>query len=218
MNCAQKVALMKRETKARGRADRGDRMTHLAGQEPQDASDDRRRAQARAAAARLGAPDDRLAAVPLRRLLGVATLTALQAAHIAAAVLGSLDGDDGPYGAFDASDVLIDADGRVQLAERDGEFVPGTARAAGELLGELARNGDRPAAHRRPEDTAMLVALRRCAGELARGNIAAPLAKLYRELEASGANRERLAGELAALVAVPLVRIGAAPQSNRPSP
>jgi hypothetical protein len=193
-------------------------MTHLVGQEPHDASDDRRRAQVRAAAPRPGAPADRSAAVSLRRLLGVATLTALQAAHIAAAVLGSLDSDEGPYGAFDAGDVLIEVDGRVRLAPRDGEFTPGTARAAGELVGKLARNSDRPAAYRRPEDTEMLAALRRCAGELERGNIAAPLAELHQELQATGADPERLAGELAALVAVPFVRVGVTPQPNRPSP
>jgi hypothetical protein len=142
----------------------------------------------------------------------LATLTPPQATHIAVEVLGSLGSlqdESGSYGAFNAEDVLIGADGTLRLAERNGDFTPGTASAAAVLVDQLARNADRPAAHRRPQNAALLAALARCAAELPDGDLAAPLAELRRELNATRADRDHLKRELAALVGVPLVRVGA---------
>src|SRR5919201_3163688 len=93
---------------------------------------------------------------------------------------------------------------------------PSRATAAAELVDQLARNADRPAAHRRPENAALLTALTRCAAQLSGGDLEASLAELRRELDATGADRGQLTGELAALVAVPLVRAGAEPTAAEP--
>jgi hypothetical protein len=151
----------------------------------------------------------RTAAVPLRRLLGLATLTPAQAVHIAVEMLTALQPESESYGAFDTDDVLVDEDGSIRLVEH--EFTPGTASAAGEVAQRLAGNADRPAAHRRPAYATLLSALKQAAADLSRGDLAAPLAELRRELEASGVDRARLQHELAALVSVPLVRVGAEP-------
>lgn len=126
-------------------------------------------------------------------------------------MLASLQDESGSYGAFDADDVLIGEAGTLRLAERDGDFTPGTASAAAELLNLLARNANRPAAHRRPQNAALLAALGRCTIQLSDGDLDGSLAELRRELEATGADRDQLTRELAALVAVPLVRVGAEP-------
>lgn len=155
-------------------------------------------------------------AVPLRRLLGLATLTPPQATHVAVEVLGSLQDESGSYGAFDADDVLIGADGTLRLAERNGDFTPGTAGATARLIDQLARNADRPAAHRRPQNAGLLAALTRCAAELPGGDLETPLAELRRELDATRVDREHLRRELVALVGVPLVRAGADPGAAPP--
>lgn len=162
-----------------------------------------------------GRAGSRTAAVPLRRLLGLATLTAPQAAHIAIEVLAGLQDDSGSYGAFDAEDVLVGDDGTIRLADRDRPFTPGTASAASELVHQLARNADRPAAHRRPENAELLAAMARCSTQLTGGDLDSPRDELRRELDATGANRTQLARELAALVAVPLVRVGAEPGAEQ---
>jgi hypothetical protein len=153
----------------------------------------------------------RSAAVPLRRLLGLATLTPAQAAHVAVLVLGSLDADQPGYGPFDAGDVLVDEDGSVRLVDRDTAVQPGTARAASALVDQLARNADRPAAHRRPANASLLAALASCATQLLDGDLEAPRIQLAQALETAGVDRAVLSRELAALVAVPLIRVGAEP-------
>lgn len=145
----------------------------------------------------------------MRRLLGIATLTPAQAAHVMVEVLALLQPESESYGAFDADDVLIDEDGSIRIAPHG--FTPGTAAAAAELAGRLARNADRPAARNRPAQAALLTVLAQCAQNLATGDLAGALTELRRELEAMGADDARLRGELAALVAVPLVRVGAEP-------
>jgi hypothetical protein len=161
-------------------------------------------------------PVRRAAAVSLRRLLGLATLTPPQAAHIAVEVLTALQPESASYGAFDTDGVLIDEDGAIRLVEHD--FTPGTAAAAGQVVGQLAHNADRPAARRRPAYSSLLTALKQAAVDLAAGDLVAPLAELRRELEAAGADPERLGHELAALVAVPLVRVGAEPTTPPTGP
>jgi hypothetical protein len=191
-------------------------MTHAVGQPVPDAPPDGQRTPVQQPPPNPAEPGNRPAAVPLRRLLGLATLTPPQATHIAVDVLASLQDESGSYGAFDADDVLIGGDGTLRLAERNGDFTPGTATAAAELVDQLARNADRPAAHRRPENAALLTALTRCAAQLSGGDLEASLAELRRELDATGADRGQLTGELAALVAVPLVRAGAEPTAAEP--
>lgn len=124
-------------------------------------------------------------------------------------VLTLLEPESESYGAFNADDVLVDENGSIRIATHP--FTPGTATAAAELARRLARNADRPAARNRPVQAALLTALAQCAAGLAAGDLAAPLTELRRELDAAGADRERLTGELAALVAVPLVRVAAEP-------
>ncbi len=152
-----------------------------------------------------GDTESSTAAVALRRLLRLATLTPAQAAHVAVEALGSCDGDSG-CGDLDADDVEVGQDGTVRLAGAvtDREAAVGKSCRVAE---QLARNAERPAAHRRAEDAAVLAALARCATEPM--TVAAVLAELRPALAATGADRDQLRGELAALVAVPLVRAGA---------
>lgn len=190
-------------------------MTHTVGQSRQGAGPNGHRTSAQQPPGEIRQQRSS-GSVPLRRLLGLATLTPPQAAHIAVDVLTSLQPESENYGAFDAQDVLIDGDGAIRLVPRT--FTPGTATAAGELVRQLARNADRPAARKRPAQAALLTALDQCAAGLAAGDLAAPLTELRRELEATGIDRERLIDELAALVAVPLIRVGAEPGAQPGTP
>jgi hypothetical protein len=144
--------------------------------------------------------------VPLRRLLGLATLTPAQAAYVADEVLNALASRPG-YGPLDASDVIINPDGAVRLAPRDRASTADAGPAAAALLEEIAHNADRPAAHRRPAGSALLAAVTRGAAQLAAGDDLRPAAELREAMDAAGATRAELAGQLAALVAVPLVRV-----------
>lgn len=128
-------------------------------------------------------------AIPLGRLLGVVTLTPAQAAHLGRRILELPDGD-----------LVVGRDGSLQ-------HVHGTARTidgqSGVLLAELARNADRPAARRRPEQAAVLAAVQRSADLLDANGVDAARRELVRTLDRIGdPDGVAVQRELAALVAV----------------
>ena len=128
-------------------------------------------------------------AIPLGRLLGVVTLTPAQAAHLGRRILELPDGD-----------LVVGRDGSLR-------HVDGTARTidgqSGILLAELARNADRPAARRRPEQAAVLAAVQRSADLLDANGVDAARRELVRTLDRIGdPDGVAVQRELAALVAV----------------
>jgi hypothetical protein len=128
-------------------------------------------------------------AIPLARLLGVVTLTPAQAAHLGRRILELPDGE-----------LVVGRDGSLR-------HVDGTARTidgqSGVLLAELARNADRPAARRRPEQAAVLAAVQRSADLLDANGVDAARRELVRTLDRLGdPDGAAVQRELAALVAV----------------
>ena len=138
--------------------------------------------------------------VTLWRLLGLATLTPTQAVHLAAEVLSLVDASADTAGA-DAAAITIDRDGRVALLpNRPQRDVGPTA----ELVEQIARNADRPAARRNPTSVALLSALSRCATALRDGDVLAARAALAPAARTADLDTTQATRELAALVDVAL--------------
>jgi hypothetical protein len=119
-----------------------------------------------------GPPEPELTPLPLRRLLGVATLTPEQAVFVASGVLRSLASlhDSGlVHGQLDADCVLVSPEGDVALegwgvgaGEAGVSDVDADYAAVRKIVANLTRNADRPVSRRRPSGAALLDALERC--------------------------------------------------------
>jgi hypothetical protein len=167
--------------------------------------------------------------VSLRRLLSIATLTPIQAAYIAVRVLeglARLHAVGIGHGRLNAADVLLGRDGEPRLANWAltslartrllDEVRAADVDSARSLVGELARNANRPVVWKHGQDEAVLTCLEQCGNGGSTAGIPAMTEELRRALQTAVSDDTGMVatrGELAALVATLSQRVARSGQS-----
>jgi hypothetical protein len=167
--------------------------------------------------------------VSLRRVLTIATLTPIQAAYIAVRVLEGLtrlhDAGVG-HGRLNATNVLVGRDGGPRLTNWAltslartrvvDEVRSADLESARSLVGELARNANRPVIWNHGRDEAVLTCLEHCGNGGSTAGIPAMTEELRRALQTAVCDDTGMVvtrGELAALVTTLSQRV--APSGQR---
>jgi hypothetical protein len=167
--------------------------------------------------------------VSLRRLLTIATLTPIQAAYIAVRVLDGLTRLHSAgvgHGRLNAANVLLGSDGEPRLTNwaltslartrQVDEVCAADLESARSLVGELARNANRPVIWKHGPDEAVLTCLEHCGNSGSTAGIPAMTEELRRALQTAVCDDTGMVatrGELAALVTTLSQRV--APSGQR---